>query len=84
MALKWKDKREVPMLSIIEDDPFHKTGRRNHVTQELIRKPTAVLEYKYMGRVNKSEQMMQYHSFTRKTNRLYKKLFCFFSFSSSL
>ena len=70
MALKWKDKKDVFMLSTKHNNDYAETGKDDQVSGEPIKKPAVVLEYnKYMGGVDRSDQMMQYHSFERKMTR---------------
>lgn len=76
LALKWKDKRDVRMLSTLNTAEVTDTGKVDRRTQQPIRKPEVVQEYnKHMGGVDLSDQLMQYNCYTRRTLKYYKKLF---------
>ena len=50
LALKWKDKRDVYMLSTIHSPSYTDTNKVDRQTGEVIRKPVCILEYaKNMG-----------------------------------
>ena len=57
LFMKWRDKREVMMMSTIHDDTFMEKRRRTRLTAggvELIQKPAVVEEYnQHMGGVDK-------------------------------
>ena len=75
LALKWKDKREVYVLSA-----FHKanqviTKKISYKTQKPVIKPELVYLYnKYMAGVDLTDQYLQYYQFLRKTVKWSKKL----------
>jgi hypothetical protein len=49
------------MLSTKHGSSLSTTSRRNPITNEIIRKPNVVTNYnKYMGRVDRSDQMISY------------------------
>ncbi|XP_041372668.1 piggyBac transposable element-derived protein 4-like [Gigantopelta aegis] len=74
LALKWKDKREVSVLSTMHRAEIGCTAQRRSRLTPVV-KPIAVLEYtRYMGGVDRSDQMSQYFSVLRKTNKWWKKL----------
>ena len=76
MVLKWKDKKDVHMLSTCHNSETAETGRVERATGTAVRKPKVIIDYnKYMGGVDRSDQLMQYHSFERKTSKYYKKVF---------
>ena len=70
-ALRWMDKRQVTMLSTIHDDSMvTKMRQSRHAPggREEIRKPAAIDEYnKYMGGVDKGDQLLSYYGFTHRT-----------------
>jgi hypothetical protein len=71
-VLKWKDKREVTMIST-----QHSGKLVNSVSKRKIerRVPEAVREYnKFMGGVDRLDQLLSYHITSRKTLRWYKKV----------
>ena len=59
LALKWKDKRDVTLLSIFHDDSMVEKCRRTRAAEdgvEVIRKPTMVEDYnQHMGGVDKNK-----------------------------
>ena len=68
MALKWRDKREVLMLSTKHTPTMETVTRNAHGPCPPKDKPTAVICYNsYMMGVDKSDQMLQYYDFNRKT-----------------
>ncbi len=79
LFLKWKDKREVSLLTNIHDNSTivkrrrSKSGVGGH--EETV-KPTAIEEYnKYMSGVDKLDQMLSYYNFNRRTNKWWRKAF---------
>ncbi|XP_035676498.1 piggyBac transposable element-derived protein 4-like [Branchiostoma floridae] len=75
LALKYKDRRDVKMLSTAHSAKFVNTGKRNREREE-IQKPECVHEYnQYMGAVDCSDQMVAYLSFRRRTLKWWKKAF---------
>lgn len=77
MALKWVDKRPVSMLSTIHDDRMMTKVRRTRRAdggQEEIRKPVVIEEYnKYMGGVDRSDQLLSYYGFPHRTLKWWKR-----------
>ena len=74
LALKYRDKRDVSVLTTIHDAKCQVfEGRRGRVL-----KPTCIVEYsRHMGGVDLSDQLQQYYGqgVFRKTNKYWKKLF---------
>ena len=69
MVLKWKDKKDVHMLSTCHNETAE-TGRVEWATGAAVRKSKVIIDYnKYMGGVDRSNQFMPYHSFDRKTSK---------------
>jgi Transposase IS4 len=61
VVLKWKDKREVMVLSTKHDSSMTNSGKFNR-KRELVRKPNAVLDYnKAKLGIDLSDQMASYH-----------------------
>lgn len=74
LCLKWRDKRDVTMISTIHDDSTLPVQRRGEA--EPVQKPACVVNYnEYMGGVDHSDQLLSYYPFKRKTLKWYKKLF---------
>lgn len=77
MALSWKDKRVVNMLSTYYDIGQTVIQRRtkNGGTEDIT-KPNAVIEYtKHMGAVDRFDHYCNSYSFTRKSLKWWKKTF---------
>lgn len=75
LALKWKDKRDVTMLSTVHKATFTITNRDIHNTGEPVVIPSTVVTYnKYMGGVDHADQLNKYYTMTRKTIKWWKKL----------
>ncbi|XP_068122377.1 piggyBac transposable element-derived protein 4-like [Hyperolius riggenbachi] len=71
LSLKYKDKRDVLMLSTIHTEATMTCQSR----RQQIQKPVAIAEYsQYMGAVDFSDQMMAPYLILRKTRAWYKKV----------
>lgn len=72
-VLKWKDKRNVLMISTTDGPDIEQiTNKRKQVVQ----KPKMVLNYnKHMSGIDRSDQMISYYSIPRKSVRWYLKIF---------
>ena len=76
MALKWKDKREVFMLTTMHTDEMIDTEKIDRETKRPVRKPACVVDYnKKMGTVDRTDMMLSSIKSVRKTVKWYKKLF---------
>lgn len=74
LALVWKDKKVVKMLSTRHTAEMSQIEKRG----EIVTKPNCVLSYNLgMGGVDLSDQMATSHSCVRKTIKWYKKVFCY-------
>lgn len=74
MVSKWKDKRDVMMLSTIHAGRIFEGGKRNR-RGELIKKPDCVLDYNVrMCGVDRLDQLLSYYSPLRKTLKWYRKV----------
>lgn len=74
LCLKWRDKRDVLMISTIHDDSLVPVQRRGESVP--VQKPMCVVDYNnHMGGVDQSDQLISYYPFQRKTMKWYKKLF---------
>lgn len=76
LAIKWKDKREVRMLTTLHKNSMKPTGKIDRSTKEEIQKPECILDYnEHMGSVDKSDLLLSSVESVRKTVKWYKKLF---------
>ena len=71
MALQWQDKQLITMLTTIHDDKMISKKRRSRFgkdNEEDVNKPLCIEEYnKYMGGVDRSDQLLSYYGFVHKT-----------------
>ncbi|CAH1239258.1 PGBD4 [Branchiostoma lanceolatum] len=75
LGMKYRDRRDVKMLSTAHSAKMVSTDRNNH-RGELIMKPECIHEYnQYMGAVDSSDQMVAYLCFRRRTVKWWKKAF---------
>ncbi|UYV70445.1 PGBD5 [Cordylochernes scorpioides] len=75
LAIKWKDVRDVFMLSTVHEGKMMPVKPKTPTREELF-KPDAVIDYnKGKVGVDRSNQMMAYYSFSRKTLKWWKKIF---------
>ena len=78
-AIKWRDKKDVAVLSTIHRGRICDTGKIDRKTKEVVKKPEAVIEYSAnMGGVDRLDQKIKPYECLRKGVRWYRKLF--FSF----
>ena len=76
LVLKWKDKRDVLMLSTKHISDTKTVQVRGPGGYKDKVKPVVVQDYNdNMAGVDKSDQMLSYYSFERKTKKWWKKLF---------
>uniref|UniRef100_H2ZJ97 Uncharacterized protein n=1 Tax=Ciona savignyi TaxID=51511 RepID=H2ZJ97_CIOSA len=76
MALKWRDKRDVLMLSTIHNNERSDVSVHTPGGRRLKSKPVVVQDYnKNMVGVDHHDQMMAYYGFSKKSMKWYKKLF---------
>ena len=77
LALQWKDKRLITMLSSIHDSSMVTKTRRTRASasgRENIQKPFMVDQYNtYMGGVDKSDQYLSYYGFDHRMVKWYKR-----------
>ncbi|UYV65720.1 hypothetical protein LAZ67_3005233 [Cordylochernes scorpioides] len=75
LAIKWKHVRDVFMLSTVHEGKMMPVKPKTPTREELF-KPDAVIDYnKGKVGVDRSDQMMAYYSFSRKTLKWWKKIF---------
>ena len=71
LAIRWRDKRNVHMLSTIHNDTYVEIPKRNGPVQ----KPACVHDYNlFMGGVDFNDQMLEPYLSTRKSRHWYKKV----------
>ncbi|EFN82711.1 PiggyBac transposable element-derived protein 4, partial [Harpegnathos saltator] len=76
LALKWRDKKDVWMLSTSHSDDFVETKKINYQTGEPKRKPKCVADYNaLMGAVDKIDMILSSLHCVRKSTKWYKKYF---------
>ena len=75
VVLKWKDKRDVSVLTTKHSDEMQPVSRKGGL--EFVNKPMCVIEYnKYMGGVDLKDQLLETFLLERKRQKAwYKKLF---------
>ncbi|XP_069104408.1 piggyBac transposable element-derived protein 4-like [Argopecten irradians] len=75
VALKYADKKDVSFLTTIHEGVMVYTGKRDHDGNRIVR-PDCVLSYnKYIGAVDRCDQMVSYNGFDRRTLKWWKKVF---------
>jgi hypothetical protein len=76
LAVKWRDRREIIMLTTMHRDVMVTLNKKDRKTQEYVRKPQCVTDYnEKMGAVDHSDMMLSSVECIRKTIKWYKKLF---------
>ena len=76
MCLKFKDKRDVNMLSTIHEPKMTVLWKKHFQTGDHIKKPSCIVDYcKFMGGVDLLDQYAQYNTIARKTKKWWRKLF---------
>ena len=75
LALVWKDKKDIIMLTTMHNASMTNTGKVDRKGNDII-KPSCVLTYNYgMGGVDNSDQRASTYCSVRKYVKWYKKLF---------
>ena len=78
-ALKWRDKRQVTMLSTIHDTTMVTKRRRSRLAPggvEEVQKPLMIDRYNmYMGGVDKADQLLAYYGFAHRTVKWWRRAF---------
>ena len=79
IAAKYHDRKIVYLLSTVETAIMTKTKKEKRFadgTREAVKKPSVVLEYdKFLGGVDRADQMLNYAPFPCKTVKWWKRLF---------
>ena len=75
-VMKWADRKDVLLASTLHTGGFGLSTKRDPATGEFVRRPLCVLDYdKYMGAVDRSDQMLTYQAFLRRSVKWWKKVF---------
>ena len=86
-VIQWHDKRTVSILSTVHTDtPVQVERRSRHAPggREEVEKPEAVVEYnKYMGGVDRGDQLLSYYGFPHRTVKWWRRAF-FFLFDAAI
>ncbi|KAM9311500.1 piggyBac transposable element-derived protein 4-like [Gastrophryne carolinensis] len=73
LAVKFMDKKNVFMLTTIHDESVTDSGQRG--TQTPAQKPRCIRDYnKFMGGVDKTDQILTFYNAIRKSRAWYKKV----------
>lgn len=76
LAMKWKDKRDLHMLSTMHDASSTVKQVRSKTGMKDVRKPSCVITYNdFMLGVDRADQLMSYYPFDRKSLKWWKKVF---------
>ena len=76
LCVKWHDKRDVHMLTNVNENKFVNTEREDYRTGEMIVKPDSVNDYnENMRLIDKSDMQIGIVETTRKSVKWYRKLF---------
>ncbi|XP_066928278.1 piggyBac transposable element-derived protein 4-like [Clytia hemisphaerica] len=74
LAVRWKDKRDVYVVSTIHGNSIKQVQRRGE--EEPVSKPTMICQYNsFMNGVDKCDQKISSYDMQRKTRKWWKKLF---------
>lgn len=75
LGVKYQDRKTVLLMSTIEDAVMVETGKTNWGGTEPITKPRVVMAYnKYMGGVDRADQMLSYTPLKMKTFKWWKRV----------
>ena len=75
LCVRYQDKKAVVLLSTLEGVQSVETGRINRSNGEPVRKPEILNKYnKYMGGVDRADQMLSYTPFRMKTLKWWKRV----------
>ena len=76
MTVKWKDRREVTILTTKHKDEMVTLSKKDRNTNEYRRKPASIIEYnEKMGAIDRSDMMLSNVECMRKSIKWYRKLF---------
>lgn len=75
-VIKWKDKKDVVLLTSMHSLEFAETGKTNRYTGQKCVKPTVVIDYNQnIGRVDVGDQMSSKFHTMRRCKKAYKKIY---------
>lgn len=78
LAVKWKDRRDVVMLTTMYENKFVTLPKISRITKENIKKPVGVVEYnRHMGAVDRSDMLISSIDCTRKSIKWYVAILSF-------
>ena len=81
--MKWKDKRDIYMLSTVHGCTIVDSGVVDRKTGAAIQKSECILHYnKHMSGVDRNDQLSKYYSFARKVMKIWKKKQFFYLLNS--
>lgn len=76
LVIKWKDKKDVYMITTVHELKFCATGKKHYLTKENIIKPICVIDYnKNMGGIDNIDRQLSITESIRKSLKWYRKLF---------
>lgn len=76
LALNWKDRRDVCMLTTMQENKIVTLPQIDRSTNENKKKPLCVMQYnEHMGAVDRCDMLISSVDFTRKSIKWYKNLF---------
>lgn len=79
--VQWHDKRVVSVLSTLHDDSLVTVERRSRQVQggrQQVEKPEAIVEYnKYMGGVDRGDQLLSYYGYPHRTRKWWRRAMFF-------
>ena len=76
MGVKYQDRKPVLLMSTVEDATMVDTGKTDWDTGESVTKPRVVTAYnKWMGGVDRADQLLSYTPFKVKTLKWWKRIF---------
>jgi len=76
LAIHWKDRRDVYMLTTMHKDTMMTTKKIERATRDKYLKPECVISYNAnMGAIDKTDMLLSSIECVRRTMKWYKKLF---------
>ena len=73
---KYHDRKIVYLMSTVEESKLVQTGKINPRNGQTVLRPSLVVSYdKYMGGVDRSDQMVSYATFNSRTLKWWKRVF---------
>lgn len=76
LAVKWKDRREVTILTTKHKDEMVTLSKKDRKTNQFRKKPSSIVEYnEKMGAIDRSDMMLSNVECMRKSIKWYRKLF---------